>query len=137
MATKRRRGRPDLFDRGFPDDPEAAARMRSFREQLYPNMSARNRANYHYAVRTQSLLTDDKHKPIAPWVSYFWGDRPDGTSRYRLTIMAELGRIEDDEMVITVAKLVADENYSVREAVRRVRRARLAGHLEVDGGSDE
>jgi hypothetical protein len=99
-----------------------------------PNVSERTRQNKFYQLKAMNALglNLDEGKPQPyPWL---WGEpnvpRP-GDHRVRWTVLAELGRIEDDELMRAVAARVCELKPMTREAVRMIWHFRMGGAKPV------
>jgi hypothetical protein len=79
--------------------------------------------NYWYGQRAAKLLR--KHHPRYSWLVGTEEESRDGVRPDRLTILAELGRIEDDESLLLVAGDICCRKPTAAEATRLIRHYRL------------
>lgn len=122
FSETRRGGRPKLIGEGLRATIDFAVGN--------PNASERTRQNKLYQMRAMlalKLTTDESTPPEYLWI---WGlphvPRP-GDHRVKWTILAELGRIEDDDELREVAAEVCRRKMKTREAVVRIRQYRNGG----------
>jgi hypothetical protein len=111
-SEKRKRGRPAVFDEEY---------LRIHRS-AFPGLSRRGMLNACYRTRAINLLED--HPEFA------WLVDPEAMKRgepgaWQPDILAELGRIEDDELLAFQALVLCKEKPSVKAAVAQLRRSRL------------
>jgi hypothetical protein len=108
---KRGRGRPRLFD-----CPENAAALR-----MFPDVKTRRgQMNKLYFLRALQVLD---YAPDYAWLCPSQAEVRAGVCM-RVTIMAELGRIEDDDTLRAVAADLCEAKPTARQAVVMVRRFR-------------
>lgn len=95
-----------------------------------PNVSERTRQNKYYqiqAMRVLGLHLDEGKPQPYPWL---WGEpnvpRP-GDHRVRWTLLAELGRIEDEETLREVAARLCELKPTTGDALVMLRRFRRGG----------
>ncbi len=122
-SEKPNRGRP----RVIPDD----ATIRLFVGGFSPGVTTeRGRQNAFYALRALAALSREKNDEGKPppfaWLAA--GDRA------RKTILAELGRIDDDRLLVSAAQHLCDAKPTTRRAVAWLRRLRGTGGDAPDAG---
>src|SRR5262249_24463139 len=74
--------------------------------------SHRHRANAIYGARAHMVLKDD---PRCAW----------RFQRYRSTIMDELGRVDDDQNLVAIARYLCEHQPTLRQALALIREYRL------------
>lgn len=89
-------------------------------EKMHPRLSHRQRLNLWYAYEAMGLLQDQ------PCFGYFYDAARD---KAKVSLLAELGRLGDEELIRQVAAEVAElarqRGLSVKEAEGLLRRYRL------------
>jgi hypothetical protein len=111
FSEKRKRGRPRLLDPG----------LRAIYAQDQQYASERTVQNTSYHIRAFALLED---KPWADWlIGYTSKEGKPG--QVRKTILAELGRIDDDTKLIMTAQAICAAHLNTRSAVAMIRGFRL------------
>lgn len=92
-----------------------------------PNATERTRHNKLFQMRAMNALGLDVDNPPAAYL-WIWG-RPHvprhGDHKVKWTVLAELGRIEDDDTLRAVAARVCELKPKTREAVQMIRRFRV------------
>jgi hypothetical protein len=117
-AVKRERGRPRLLT------DQAAALIRS----LYGSLTPRRMHEVYYEIRARRAIGE----PAPPEYAWLIGGGRDAA--YRRSILAALGRIEDRDLLLAVAKQVCVLKPKARDAVAMIRRARY-GESPAEAGS--
>ena len=70
------------------------------------------------------LLTDSDK--VLPGFEYLFGGTNDlNNANMKMTIMSELGRLQDPELIREFAKLICEQNIPTQKAVQRIRNYRL------------
>src|SRR5262245_50685062 len=96
-GSKRTRGRPRRFD---------SAEMAYLTAIAWPDLkSHRGQQDPMYATRAIQVLNYD---PAFAWICSSQTEIMSGTGRFRFTILAGLGRIEDDEELKQAAAVLCD-----------------------------
>jgi hypothetical protein len=96
-----------------------------------PSATERTRQNKHYqihAMQTLGLKAEDDTPAAYLWI---WGKphvpRP-GDHKVKWTVLGELGRVEDAELMREMAARVCELKLSTRDAVAAIRRLRSDGN---------
>jgi hypothetical protein len=97
-------GRPPKFSRKWVDYMRGILRGRS----------VRNAQNFHYLCRAQKLI--ESHAELAPLA--------DIDHNKRLTVLAALGRIDDDDKLIDVARGIVHFDMTTAQGLELIRRVR-------------
>jgi hypothetical protein len=104
---------------------------RQFAALYRETTSSRGLANKTYEVRSMSLLGFGAD-PRFHWLAN------NTTQKYRQTILAELGRIDDDETLLTVATHLCEMKSTTAIAIAGIRRVRgVRGKPSVEGLRDQ
>jgi len=89
-----------------------------------PNETRRNHLNKLWFLRGWGVL---KHNDEPAFRWFYDDDAIDaGTGRIRRkTILAELGRLDDDDLILQLARVLCEQKPPMREAIAMIRRHRL------------
>jgi hypothetical protein len=111
FSEKRKRGRPRLL---HPALHEVFAQG-----QQYASERTIQNASYH--IRAFSLLQDE------PWAKWLMGyvSQEGKPGQIRKTILAELGRLREDEVLRAVARQICERKPTTKDAVAMIRHYRL------------
>jgi hypothetical protein len=111
FSEKRKRGRPRLL---HPDLREVYAQ-----DQQYA--SERMIQNTSYYIRAFACLVDE------PWAEWLIGytSQEGKPGKIRKTILAELGRLDDDTELVMMARAICAGHPNTRDALARIRQFRL------------
>ena len=95
--------------------------------------TARGAVEYLLGAASYAAIVDAwKADPAgSSWAEYYIGKDGKGPAGHK-SIMAALGRIEDEEDRLATARIIADKKLSTRAAVAAVRRARLGREDKPD-----
>jgi hypothetical protein len=97
------------------------------REPLFKGRSIRTLYNDLYQGRAQQLLDRPEHEPWVRWLIDHEGTREGKRGSIKVTILSQLGRIENDAKLVAVAQFICERKPTARDAVRMIRMARR-GH---------
>ena len=117
--SKKKRGRPKLLD----DSHLALVRYATDAK------TTRHQQNVHYSLRAIGMLSND---PRFKWLCDGKAMMKGAQHSYRPTILAELGRIENDDDLKAVALRICKLKPKVRDAVVMIRRFRTGKVKEAD-----
>jgi hypothetical protein len=106
-AVKPKRGRP----RRWPADFEMLSKF-----MVGEGKSPRHLRDMAYLNRAMFALRDDSDR-------FGWLFPP--TGRWRRSLLAELGRIDDPEEMAAVADMICEHKPTTKKAIKIIRRARL------------
>jgi hypothetical protein len=111
FSEKRKRGRPRLLHHALH---EVFAQGQQY-------ASERTIQNTSYHIRAFGLLQDE------PWAKWLVGDvsQEGKPGQVRKTILAELGRLGDDEALRAVARHICERKPTTKDAVAMIRHYRL------------
>lgn len=127
ISEKPRRGRPRLLSKELEQ-------IAIFKDGPY--CSPRTHQNGHYEIRALRVLdiTGDQLPEEYRWLMDPDKQREGRSERqgYRKTILAELGRIDDDECLQAVAKRICELKPKTRDAILMIRRWRVGGSKPAD-----
>jgi hypothetical protein len=103
-----------------------------FRNQFPDVRTTWGRQNLHYRIAAISVL---KRADEPERIAWLWDEAAimAGTGRSQRTILQELGRIDDDDDLIAMARRIYELTPKTREAVGLIRRWRL----QRDGQGEE
>jgi hypothetical protein len=108
-----RRGRPPVMGKASGE----------WVDMVFPEVrTQRGKHNHFYGWRAVKLLR--KHHPRYGWLVGTEEEIRDGVRGDRLTILAELGRIEDDDYLLLVAADICCRKPTAAEATRIIRHYR-------------
>jgi len=113
FSKNTKRGRPPKFD------PEYRAMMAA----LWPEDIGRSLTNRLYWMIAFKALADDKGKPL-PGFDWLLSARPNGDYK-RSTLIAELGRLEDADLIRQAADWLCQNKPTVQTGLQAVRNWRL------------
>jgi hypothetical protein len=117
--NKRPRGRPKVFD----------SSQTAMVQQIYPDLKTnRSLQNRMYMVRAMNLLRDSSD---CKWLL----DRENHVIRQ--TILAELGRIDQDEDLLTMARKVCELRPKARDAILIIRTWRKSKRAVTQPAGEE
>jgi hypothetical protein len=106
--------------------PEVAAYLGT----LYPGQAPRQLIERHDAISAlQALGWHGGGREVSPDLRWLWNG-----GKMRMSILAELGRIEEPGAVLTIARQICELKPKAREAVAMIRRCRLGESPLKDGG---
>jgi hypothetical protein len=111
FSEKKKRGRPRLL---HPALREVFADGQTY-------ASERTIQNTSYYIRAFGLL---QHEPWAEWLVGH-ASQEGKPGQVRKTILAELGRLDDDEDLLVMARAICTDCPNTRDALARIRRFRL------------
>jgi hypothetical protein len=115
VSENRRRGRPRVFD------AVTFARLRAQMRQDNADISDRTVQNRLYQYTAQGLLDG---QDWARWLIDPKGIMQDKRRAYRKTIMQELGRLQNPDLLVEMARFICERKPTTRDAVRMIRMAR-------------
>ena len=112
--SEKKKGRPKLIDGEFEKTFKA----------IWNTRTRRNLLNRHYMQKAFGLLTDlDK---VLPGFEYLFGGSNDlNNANMKMTIISELGRLQDSELIREFAREICEHKIPTRKAVQRIRNYRL------------
>ena len=124
ISEKPKRGRPPKFSAEYMQSLAA----------LYPDLrSKRGLIETALGMRAlgllQKLYTADKTGNR--WVEYYLD--PQKRHIFHQTILSALGRIDDDDALITTAKVIATKRFKTADAIKEVRNVRYRMECARDG----
>jgi hypothetical protein len=132
FSEKPRRGRPPVLTPYVEEGCRRAAGM-------YQHSTRRANLNEYYKYKAIGALWS--HNPEghdAGKIAFAWLGDPDTDKGVKSTILAELGRLVDEDLIRRTARILCDEKPRTREAVLRLRRMRIAPKSgSVSGLRDE
>ncbi len=117
-AENRRRGRPPVI----PELHEALYRSQ------YGDMPRRKMLERHYEIRALRTLGNGNQAEFR----WLFGDGTE--TNYRQSVLAALGRIEDRDILLTVARQICEMKPKARNAVAMIRRVRRGDSPVKCGG---
>lgn len=91
------------------------------------DVSRRQRLNHYHAFRSLGVLGNEcKSRAVEFPDRYEWlcNNRNGAEQVFRMTILSELGRIEDDDLVVELATQLCETRPKTRQAVARIREIR-------------
>jgi hypothetical protein len=112
IPPHKKRGRPSIFS---PIEHQGAAFVAG-------NRTPRQQNNAMYTMRAQWALRND---PRFAWLGNDMEAAARGACHVRVTILAELGRVEDPEEMKTLAFAICAQKPTVRQARAMIRQVRL------------
>jgi hypothetical protein len=124
VSENRKRGRPRLT---LPEW-DAAMRGIGYVQSTDTRRTITNKYHRLRAIRVLSAGSD----PRFSWLVSPDADISAGRGKMRHTILAKLGRIADDELLLAVAEKLCSIEPGTRDAVARIRRVRHAGGKQAD-----
>lgn len=113
ISEKPKRGRPVVM-------PEEWEKLMTGLGMFTDIHSRRGRVNKWYMAHAMSVLMDESQKIPG---RYAWL-HDEATQRIRSTILTELGRIEDDALLIAMAGELCNHKPHTKDAVAMIRRVR-------------
>jgi hypothetical protein len=115
ISEKRKRGRPQLLH----------PKLRAIYAQDQQYASERTIQNTSYHIRAFALLQEE------PWAEWLIGytSKEGKPGKVRKTILAELGRLDDDTDLVMMARAICASRPNTRDALARIRQFRLGGRL--------
>jgi hypothetical protein len=123
-AEKKKRGRP----------PVVPENLRKIYNYGNASQSRRTVLDRHYGIIAfQAIMTDGEVDPAFHWLVDPNHQAPNDTV-YRRSIMYELGRIEDPDDLLSVARRICELKPKTRDAIAMIRRFRR-GETPVHPGA--
>ena len=122
--SEKKRGRPKVLSEKIEETLRGIG--------CYQQRTRRGRLNEHYFFECLSLFRgsdggfDSERAKRWNWLHYNTYGKGSG-ERWRRTIMAEIGRLRDRELMTQAADLICELKPSAREAVNMIRRWRVNG----------
>ena len=117
IQSKRKRGRPTLMSQ----------EQASLADFMQPDRTHRTQMEYHYALRAIGLLVNcEIGECLYPWATWLWGAKSKCKvgKKIRWTVLGQLGRIDDDDELVSMAFDICHAGYTAKQAVEYLRHYR-------------
>jgi len=113
-SEKRKRGRPPRLETTI---------ARQVGEGASPAAGPRARVNRGFAIQAMCVLQEDEAGQYG-WLFETAAMTRGDPHSFRPSILAELGRIDDEELLKECARIICDQKPTARDAIIRIRRLR-------------
>jgi len=112
--SEKKRGRPKVLD---------GENEKVMESVYYDAKSRRSLLNKHYSLIAFRILTSDQK--VLPGYEYLFGGNDLNNANPKETILTELGRLKDPELIRVFAQKICEDKMKTKQAVQQIRDYRL------------